>query len=104
MGGIATLMPVFTVGVHTDRQKEILEDASALVSGLSLKDELLPAERCVDAAAVETVKPTWVLNLISPEDPLRIVYVSAGFTEVEGEWVNKFYNKPRLIVQKKLSD
>ena len=103
-GGIATLMPAFKGDVQMDCQKEILEDASALVFKLSQKEEKLPSERCVDKAEVEQVLPSWALNLISPEDPLRNAYDEAGFSVVSGDWIQKFYGKQRIIVEKRLQN
>lgn len=102
LGGIATLMPAFIAESDLDLQKNVLADAAALVSELTQEDEKLPSERCVDKAEVEQVLPSWVFNLIAPEDPLRGAYSAAGFSVVEGEWVKKFYGKPRLIVEKSL--
>lgn len=101
-GGIATLMSAFIADSDPDLQKDVLVDAAILVSELAQNDEKLSAERCVDKAEVEQVIPSWVFNLIAPQDPLRESYASAGFSVVEAEWIKKFYDKPRLIVEKSL--
>ncbi|MEB3701450.1 hypothetical protein Bealeia1_00512 [Candidatus Bealeia paramacronuclearis] len=100
--GIATILPVFAEGVLDESKVETLKAAFEFAHELSKSDELLPRERKVDAPDWEQAKATWAFNLVDPKDPILPFYEKSGFSVVKGEWISKFYDKDRVIVEVKL--